>query len=382
MFEYSVGTRVQHGSRYTHVDLLRGLAAMSVLFVHYRMFYGDGNVPDSQTFDIARAPLYWLLYPLYTHGHLAVQLFWMLSGFVFFAAYSGQENTISPLKFFVWRFSRLYPLHFVTLILMATLQGISFHMFSRSLIIANNDTYHFVLQLFMASNWWNAKDYSFDAPIWSVSIEVLIYALFYAYMRFGHTGFVPTLLVAGLFGAAVILINNAIFTCGLLFFGGILIFQMVDFTRRFTIAPALTLAAAGIAGSCSLTIALALSGRPLFETVIMYGCLPAVLFATAILDTRLRPVPKALHWVGDITYSTYLLHFPVILVIIIVSNAKGIAYGAPDSPAFLLAYLVTVVGLGTLTYRYFEMPMQKRIRTFYRRRTHALPIAESAPEAC
>jgi peptidoglycan/LPS O-acetylase OafA/YrhL len=382
MVEYSLGNVARHDARYTHVDLLRGLAAVSILFVHYRMFYVDGNVPGSQTFDLTRAPFYWLFYPLYTHGHLAVQLFWMLSGFVFCVAYRGQEKIISPLKFFVWRFSRLYPLHFATLIIMAILQIISFNMFGRPLIIANNDVPHFVLQLFIASNWWDAKDYSFNAPIWSVSIEVLIYGVFYAYMRFGRTGFMPTLLVAVVFGAAVIFIKNAIFTCGLLFFGGILIFQVVDFTRRFTATAALMLAAAGVAGSCCLTIILALSGRPLFETVIMYGCLPAVLFATAILDTRLKPVPKVLHWVGDITYSTYLLHFPVILTILIVCNANGIAYDSPDSPAFLIAYIATVVGLGTLTYRYFEMPMQERIRAFYRRRARALPIAESAPEAC
>ena len=46
-------------------------------------------------------------------------------------------------------------------------------------ILPNNDLYHFVLQLFFASNRGFERGNSFDGSVWSVSIEVLMYGLFF-----------------------------------------------------------------------------------------------------------------------------------------------------------------------------------------------------------
>ena len=39
-------------------------------------------------------------------------------------------------------------------------------------------------QLFLASNWLPSSGFSFNFPVWSVSIEVLLYGVFFVYCRF------------------------------------------------------------------------------------------------------------------------------------------------------------------------------------------------------
>src|SRR5262249_51899910 len=48
----------------------------------------------------------------------------------------------------------------------------------------NNHIPHFLAQLFMASDWGLARSESFNGPIWSVSVEVLVYAFFFLSLRF------------------------------------------------------------------------------------------------------------------------------------------------------------------------------------------------------
>ena len=52
-------------------------------------------------------------------------------------------------------------------------------------VYGNNDLPHFVLQLFLASDWAGRSDWSFNGPIWSISVEILVYALFYGLCRLG-----------------------------------------------------------------------------------------------------------------------------------------------------------------------------------------------------
>jgi len=81
--------------------------------------------------------------------------------------------SIGAWQFFVLRFSRLYPLHFATLIFVATLQLGSLSLDGYSIVYPCNDVYHFVLNLFFASVWGFEQCASFNAPVWSVSVEVV-----------------------------------------------------------------------------------------------------------------------------------------------------------------------------------------------------------------
>ena len=69
-------------------------------------------------------PFYSILFPIYRNGGYAVQMFWTISGFIFFWRYAGRINdkTMKHYEYFILRFSRLYPLHIVTLVAVAALQ--------------------------------------------------------------------------------------------------------------------------------------------------------------------------------------------------------------------------------------------------------------------
>ena len=86
---------------------------------------------------------------------------------------------ISIRTFFINRFSRLYPLHFITLLIVLILQIIYQNLNENYFVYENNDIYHLFLQLLFISNWGFEKGYSFNGPIWSVSIELIVYFIFY-----------------------------------------------------------------------------------------------------------------------------------------------------------------------------------------------------------
>ena len=105
------------------VDFLRGFAALSVLIWHYQHLYstapGIVELADKST-----QPFYDILWLFYNYGRHAVYLFWVISGFVFSTVYIKKERTTAK-DFFIHRFARLYPLHFLTLIVVAVLQALS-----------------------------------------------------------------------------------------------------------------------------------------------------------------------------------------------------------------------------------------------------------------
>lgn len=98
--------------RFRSLDALRGVAALSVVLWHWKHFFFVGYALPVD-FDEAAQPLYSLLRVFYDFGWLAVDLFFLLSGFIFFRLYSQriENRDISAARFSAHRFSRLYPLH-------------------------------------------------------------------------------------------------------------------------------------------------------------------------------------------------------------------------------------------------------------------------------
>lgn len=162
------------------VEVLRFQAALCVLIWHYQHFYYVGKKPTG--FVRTEQPLYGLLRVIYERGAIGVQLFWCLSGFIFFWNYREpiRNLAVGGARFFMLRFSRLYPLHLATLLLVAALQaGYAAQHDGRTFVYGNNDVPHFLLQLAFAGAWPDASNYSFNGPTWSVSLEVLVYCGFF-----------------------------------------------------------------------------------------------------------------------------------------------------------------------------------------------------------
>jgi len=73
---------------------------------------------------------------------------------------------------------------------------------------------------------------------------------------------------------------------------------------------------------------------------------------------RGRPIPGVLTWIGLISYSIYLLHHPLLRGL---NSMMGDLRGLPSalSSAISLGYLIVLLTLSWLTYRFVEAPAQR-----------------------
>ena len=70
----------------------------------------------------------------------------------------------------------------------------------------------------------------------------------------------------------------------------------------------------------------------------------------------------ALSFLGDISYSTYLLHFPLQMACALLALQFGWAPQDFMHPLAMLAFFAVLVALGTLSHYGFERPLQAIIR--------------------
>jgi peptidoglycan/LPS O-acetylase OafA/YrhL len=361
------GRRVA-GERLFGLELLRFLAAIGVLVWHYQHFmFGapDGSAPDSNLL-----PFHWLLAPFYTYGYEGVELFWCISGFIFSWKYGGVIGR-AGLSFgrFAWlRFSRLYPLHLATLLLVAVLQWRYFARYGQAFVYPYNDASHFVMNLFLA-NWWGFQSGgSFNGPSWSVSAEVLIYIVFFWVTRCAGSGWRTDLWAMFGFSAAawsakaLFGINLAFTDAATFFYLGALTCHVYRWTRTLDppwrrrigwgCAAQVTIAAALV---FSHTLAIAGGGLAMFPASVL------------LVQLAVRPDgEQARAWLtglGNLTYASYMLHFPMQLGAMLILGALAV----PVEPLvytdwFMLAYLGTVLAAAFAVYRWVERPAQDWLR--------------------
>lgn len=367
---------IQQERRIVSIDALRGIAALSVVFWHWQHFLPSKS-PD-------QFPLYWLLWPLYDHGRIGVDLFFCVSGFVFFTLYADRisERNVSAARFTMLRFSRLYPLHFLTLIAVVCLQAIFYAQTSRYFIYSQNSLGYFGLQLILASNWWPSH-YSFNGPIWSVSIEVLLYVCFFILMRLRLRN--PLILAAiALTGLWLIDFNQNLGRGVFSFFQGC-ICAIIYFEIRIRSVSAITTTAATavLLGS----IAWKYPAIPTADELLRFYFCPFVLCAAALIDQRFNRVIYPLEWLGYISYSSYLLHFPMQLVLVtfLVTTGTSVDF---SSPITLVLFFAALIFCSLASFTYLEQPVMQDIRRMHERQTlkakqrHESELAFSAPLAC
>jgi peptidoglycan/LPS O-acetylase OafA/YrhL len=345
---------------YLAVDLLRGFAAFSVLVWHYQCLYAGTPGAPFLFHNRNEQPLYWLLRPFYEYGAAAVQLFWMISGFVFAAAYLSRRCTAK--QFFVARLARLYPLHLATLLVVAGIQAFSRHAFGHVQIGGIDDLYHFGLNLFFASAWGLEKDFSYNNPIWSVSLEVVIYFIFFLSIPIvTRLRFVAPAALAVLFHQLHTRgVPGEFWQCGYFFFAGVFLFSVVE-----------RLGKAGLLLGAAMVAVWLFKSRALLDTTLWYA-LPlafgGILVCAASIDkfSPTRPVTLKLAWIGESTYGTYLLHFPLMMVILCLFDATGVDRLALISRAkFFVLYVAALFGMARLCYLYFEAPADRAIRAYF-----------------
>ena len=345
------------------LEVLRFVCAVSVLVWHYQHFYYVGAQPVG--FETSAQPLYSLLKPFYEAGWLGVQTFWCLSGFIFFWKYAQPVATgqVPARHFALWRFSRLYPLHLLTLMVVVALAAAYRALHGGAdFVYSHNDLPHFLLQLAMASDWPGRSEWSYNGPIWSISIEILVYALFYGLCRLGWTRpwQVATLIGGAGLVYALKLTPHPVVLCVFFFYLGAATHLAHETWLRWSRPrqqAALMLAwLAGVSGTAALMTGLL---RPMFYVALISPL--ALLVLLDAVQPRSTTWARRIQALGNTTYASYLLHFPLQLGTVTLAAALGWALPA-SQPLFLLGFLGLTFALATLVYRKVEMPAQRWLR--------------------
>ncbi|GAB7527826.1 acyltransferase [Pseudomonas sp. 3A(2025)] len=344
------------------LDVLRGIAALSVVFWHWQHFFYIGAQPVN--FDMARQPFFDALSLFYRHGSLAVELFFVISGFVFFWLFSRQidQRDLPAKQFFMDRFSRLYPLHIATFLLVLGLQWVFTQRHSEPFVYAFNDGYHALLNVLLMPAWGFEAGWSFNAPVWSVSVECLLYALFFLICLTGKFRY-PLAACLLITGYMIYPLNYKLGSGLLCFFSGGLAFLAMQVADRLFTAKII----------CAVTLLLSVLAWTLVATTanrnnyfIMGVAFPLGVMFIASLSWQQPGLMKSWAMAGDLSYSSYLLHFPLQILFVMAAERFGYGREVFYSPWMLLLFMAILIPLSLACHRVLEVPVQRALRARFR----------------
>jgi peptidoglycan/LPS O-acetylase OafA/YrhL len=335
--------------RLQEIDVLRGLAALTVVFSHYFPYWS--RYLDDFPVIVPNAL-----------GHDAVKLFFVISGFVIFVTL---ERCRTVLDFAVLRFSRLYPAYWMSLAL-ATLLGVA--LFGESLWLGGLVVNATMLQQFLGFG-------HLDNVYWSLTVELAFYANAAWLFACGLHRRTRTIVLIWLLLAAVWALSGGPSAAP--------VDELVEAKRRdwWSLLFALDYApyfAMGILfyrarrhGWQWQTLALVLLAAAVEFLINSWHGLAvagaaALLFALAVTGYLRFLVLRPALWLGAISYSLYLVHRNLGYATLTWLHEHGVA-AAPAIGAATLGALV----LATLLTYAVEQPASRRIRAWYRRRTGA-----------
>ncbi|SEL24993.1 acyltransferase family protein [Parapedobacter koreensis] len=337
--------------RFYWLDILRGLAALSIVLWHWQHFFFDNQIKSEfgQNIDKTLFPFYNLLRPFYGQGWRAVEFFFTLSGFIFFWLYSKKisQREISFLSYMKLRISRLYPLHLLTLVGVILLQMLYFNNHGFYFVYHDYRTLTFIGYLTLTFNWF-VSYFSFNGPSWSVSVEMFLYILF--------------------FGICTLKLNHWMICIGLMFLG-----YCLRFTQFYSIGTGmLSFFAGGIAFFiysflykrysfrtnwilivCMLTISLVyiiyiryLAKQQLPFYFFELYMFPVIVICISLIESLLGSgLGRKFAFIGDISYSSYLIHFPLQLIFVLVIESFSLNQKIFYLPRTLITFYIVLIAL-------------------------------------
>lgn len=344
---------------------LRGLAAWLVVFYHIRL---------SLT-SLLPAPVITFL----AKGYLAVDLFFMLSGFVLWLTYGPRLARFEPgvIGNFWWRrIARIWPLHAVVLM--------AFILLAMLLTVTGRDHsgYPFAelpLHVVLMQNWGFTGALAWNHPAWSISTEMAAYLLFPLLAVAGRRAMRPAALIAGLgllLAALFALfaaqghssLGDAITSLGLPrclieFTAGTLAARLWLYWQALPSAPRIGLAC----GAGAVMTGAAGLGFALSETAWVPLMLLLVLLAMALAQGRIAGwlASGPLHWLGEVSYSTYLCHFGLFIVFKLFLVGADLQLGLWK----LAVFLGLLVIVSSLSHALVELPAQRALNAMQPRRS-------------
>ncbi|OYY69363.1 acyltransferase [Sphingomonas sp. 28-63-12] len=335
---------------YVELDGLRGIAAISVMLFHAHI-------------------------PIFGHAYLAVDFFFMLSGFVIAHAYGYYLTLPGYFKLFARdRIIRLHPL----LILFSIVGGaeLALNSFALSRTGANWLILDIVAGIFPAPSLWdldipNSNIFIVNPPSWSLFWEILvnlIFAFISPYLSNKRLIFILILSVCGIIIATINYDGLNVgwspdnFLWGIArvmfgFFAGVLIYRihsagfLADGGRRYLVAPILIATFVALPYGSAWSIA--------YDPIIIIVLFPLLLLFAA----GSKPlVPSIATLSGTISYPLYLAHTSIIMGL---NGAAHRFLKISGNPLALSIIVIITIILSYLIVIYYDKPVRKFLRTHY-----------------
>lgn len=379
--------------RYEILDGLRGVAALMVVIFHLFETYSKGPA-----------------FQIVNHGYLAVDFFFVLSGFVIGYAYDDRWDKMTTWGFFKRRLTRLHPMVIVGTLVGAALFFYAGTIFPNTLKVEGwKFALCLVMGLFMIPcgpgldiRGW-AETNSFNGPNWTLTLEY-IGNILYAFV-FRH---LPKI------GLAILCVCCAFFTLdltmgwnvfGLLpqaqynviggwsltpdqiyigfsrllypFLCGLLISRILPGHRTESNPSGSPIHLRGGFWWCSLVIVILLAipciggkqGVPdgLYQAVTILILFPLIVLAGAGSKTTDPKSTAVCKWLGEISYPIYITHYPLIYM------QMDFAAQHPDAPlwqhvmvAIGVLFMSIVIARGL--FKFYDEPVREWLKEHWLKR--------------
>jgi peptidoglycan/LPS O-acetylase OafA/YrhL len=361
---------------------LRGIAAVAIVVLHFSYYTlpSMGKILSAYTH-------------LFQNAYLWVDFFFILSGFIMTHVYLDRfKSGISFAEYRSYlfsRFARIYPLHLFTLFLLVGLEFIKLfglntpaftNKFNLTALFANLTLLQaFDLNcppLFWCDTYWNE-------PAWSISVEFAIYCIFPFLLlalttiqpKFEPISYIITLIAIFLLikftrGTLDSIIGiPAIARCGLECILGILTYRV---HRRGNYRKYWNLNLLGIGSLIWIGLILHI-GSDRFRSLADWSILPG--FSVLILAVAVNNAgsiarfldSRWLLYLGTISYSIYLVHWPIAQLLKTVWQSEfNLTFGSGSNDLqasiALCGFILTTIVTAACTYRFVEVPMRNYLK--------------------
>jgi peptidoglycan/LPS O-acetylase OafA/YrhL len=346
---------------------VRGIAAVWVVLYHLsENFRGTWGLSETA--------------PFIRTGFLGVDLFFILSGAVMFHVHGNdfaRYSIQSHLSFLKLRFARVYPLHAFCLLAFATIVC-SLPDFTQPYRPGAFSLSGFLASLLLVNNWGFLPASMWNLPAWSLSAECLGYLAFpliaVAIRRLvpPRTELAAALALMAALVAAMLALHApdmgqlgkmGVLRMGFEFSAGCLLYRYAAGTNPALHNPILAFALV-------LTLVCCFHIDYHWCAVFGMGFIVLALCMDGPLGNLLFANKVAL-WLGNLSFSLYLSHWPLIQIYQWLGVRMTI-----DRNLYAILLVVTIVVVAMLLFRFVEMPS----RRYLRGKMRAVPLPDSVSQ--